>query len=151
MFTYTAFILFTKIFFENNVFLADRVGNNWFSVCIIDGIGAQCIYLINILVSSKAEVAWSVQSFYAWRIYALSGKKLPGAVIMIVSTRAITRDRKINHALGCYCLICVCLCSGSEYQDKGQNKRHVSTGGISKSSRKRPSKYFRMDPSISAA
>ncbi|KJA20512.1 hypothetical protein HYPSUDRAFT_166823 [Hypholoma sublateritium FD-334 SS-4] len=70
----TQIILFTKDGFteytanSDNISASVQLKTSWFSVCVIQGL-----------------VAFSVQSFYAWRISIISGKKLPSVLIFLVS------------------------------------------------------------------
>lgn len=83
LFTEDAFRRFATGFGDWSVLVQVRTA--WFSMCIIDGIGM--FYSLNILdfdLTYPRKVTCCVQSYYAWRISRLSGKKLPSIAIMLV-------------------------------------------------------------------
>lgn len=58
----------------------------WFSICVLGGIGMLYLHGIHLHSDLKPpfQVTFSVQSFYAWRISVISGKKFPSLLIFTV-------------------------------------------------------------------
>ena len=59
----------------------------WFSICVLGGLGMAYLHRVYVHSSNSSilfQVTFSVQSFYAWRISVISGRKLPSLLIFTV-------------------------------------------------------------------
>lgn len=83
MFTSNGYNAFSAGFGD---FLAiDQIQTWWFAICVCEGLG-EIYYLQVACGTNDCQVACAVQSFYAWRIYIISGKKrITTGLIMLVN------------------------------------------------------------------
>lgn len=79
----------TAIHYGNFV-VFDQIGTDWITGCLIGGIGKSFIGCVPILRTKwSAPVAFTVQSYYAWRIHAISGRRFPTILILLVRASSV--------------------------------------------------------------